>query len=40
MYYPSAESISGFQKLYDNIDGLQDKYVAYWAAVAKYFASN
>lgn len=40
LYYPSAESISGFQRLYDNIDGLQDKYVDYWGAVSKYFAGN
>jgi endoglycosylceramidase len=40
MYYPTAESISGFERLYDNIDGFQDKFIAYWAKVALRFANN
>lgn len=40
MYYPSAESTSAFEKLYFNVNGLQDKFVAYWAKVSSYFANN
>lgn len=39
-YYPSLESINGFDALYNNVDGLQDKFVASWARVAKQFANN
>jgi len=39
-YYPSLESINGFDALYNNVDGLQDKFVASWARVAKEFANN
>ncbi len=40
LYYPTAESISGFERLYHNIDGLQDKFIAYWSVVSKHFANN
>jgi endoglycosylceramidase len=39
-YYSSAESLSAFGMLYQNIDGLQDKFVAYWDKVSSYFANN
>lgn len=37
LYYTSPESISAFQRLYENTDGLQDKFMAYWAQVADQY---
>lgn len=34
------ESINAFDALYNNEEGLQDKFVASWARVAKQFANN
>ncbi len=39
-YYPSPESMSAFERLYENIDGVQDAFVAYWDAVSKHYATN
>lgn len=39
-YYPSADSVVAFQALYDNTDGLQDKFVNYWTYTANALASN
>lgn len=39
-YYTSPEVISAFERLYDNIDGVQDAFIAYWDVVAKYFSGN
>jgi endoglycosylceramidase len=39
-YYSTAESLSAFEMLYQNTNGLQDKFLAYWDAVASYFATN
>lgn len=36
----TAESISGFERLYHNIDGLQDKFIAYWNRVSERYANN
>ena len=40
VYYTSPEAISAFEMLYKNIDGLQDKFLAFWDAVANAFADN
>jgi len=37
IYYTSPESVSAFNRLYENIDGLQDKFMGYWDAVASRF---
>jgi len=39
-YYASKESIVAFQALYDNKDGLQDKFVDYWNVTAHALAQN
>ena len=39
-YYTSPESWTIFRELWTNKNGLQDKYVAYWEAVAKVLAKN
>lgn len=39
-YYSTAESLSAFEMLYQNTNGLQDKFMAYWDEVAKFFAPN
>lgn len=33
-YYPTTESMSAFDRLYKNVNGLQDKFLAYWDLVA------
>jgi endoglycosylceramidase len=40
LYYSSPESVSAFDRLYSNIDGLQDKFIAYWDTVSSHFAKN
>jgi endoglycosylceramidase len=40
MYYTSPESVSAFANLYNNVDGLRDKFLAYWDKVSSRFASN
>lgn len=32
--------MSAFEMLYQNIDGLQDKFIAYWDVLAEAFAGN
>lgn len=39
-YYSTPEAIDLFNRLYDNIDGMQDKFIAYWDVVSKKFAGN
>jgi len=39
-YYTSPESWTIFRELWTNKNGLQDKYVAYWEAVATVLAKN
>ena len=39
-YYISPEGQTLFRALYDNNQGIQDKFVGFWAEVAKKFASN
>jgi endoglycosylceramidase len=39
-YYNMPESQSVFDKLYDNIGGMQDDFIAYWDVVSKRFAGN
>jgi len=36
-YYSTPESVSAFDRLYSNTDGLQDKFMAYWDTLAKHF---
>jgi len=38
--YSSAEVRDGFQRFYDNRDGLFDKYLGYWTKVAQKFRGN
>ena len=39
-YYNMPETMSVFDKLYDNIGGMQDDFIAYWDVVSKKFAGN
>jgi len=39
-YYNMPETISLFDKLYDNKNGMQDDFIAYWDVVSKRFAGN
>lgn len=40
IYYSSPESVSAFNRLYANVDGLKDKFLAFWDAVTKKFSAN
>ena len=40
IYYTSPESFTLFRAMYENHMGLQDKYVAYWAAVTEGLSAN
>lgn len=40
VFYLSEAVNAGFQSLYDNINGIQDSFVAFWSTVATYFANN
>jgi endoglycosylceramidase len=40
MYYAMPETVSLFNKLYDNTNGMQDKFIKYWATVSQKFAKN
>jgi hypothetical protein len=39
-FYDSPEAQTLFRALYDNTEGLQDKFVNYWVHVANRFAKN
>ena len=39
-YYLMPESVSLFDKLYDNKEGMQDAFIEYWTVVSKRFANN
>ena len=39
-YYSTPEAMSAFNRLYENIDGLQDKFMFYWDKVSTAFANN
>lgn len=39
-YYTSPESVSAFNRLYENTDGLQDKFLGYWDRLASHFSGN
>jgi endoglycosylceramidase len=39
-YYATTESFSLFRGIYQNYNGLQDKFLAYWEVVAAQFANN
>lgn len=36
-YFTSAESLSAYEMLYNNGNGLTDKFLAFWDKVANYF---
>jgi endoglycosylceramidase len=40
VFYLSEAVNAGFQSLYDNVNGIQDSFVAFWRTVATYFANN
>lgn len=40
MYYTSPEALNVADALYNNIDGLQDKFIAYWDYTSKKFSNN
>lgn len=40
LYYNMPETIDLFDRLYDNIGGMQDSFIAYWEVVSKRFAGN
>ena len=39
-YYHTPESNSAFAKVYNNVDGLQDRFIDFWKVVVKKFAHN
>lgn len=39
-YYPSPEVCSSFEGLYQNKQGVQDRFLDYWNVVSKKFATN
>jgi hypothetical protein len=39
-FYASPESSTLFRAIYNNNEGMQDKFVAFWVHVAKKFANN
>jgi endoglycosylceramidase len=39
-YYKTPEAISLYDHLYDNVNQMQDKFMAYWEIVAAKFANN
>ena len=39
-YYTSPEVASAFASFYNNINGVQDKFLEFWKVVSKRFASN
>eukprot|EP00358_Blepharisma_japonicum_P001629 CAMPEP_0202946080 /NCGR_PEP_ID=MMETSP1395-20130829/8365_1 /ASSEMBLY_ACC=CAM_ASM_000871 /TAXON_ID=5961 /ORGANISM="Blepharisma japonicum, Strain Stock R1072" /LENGTH=508 /DNA_ID=CAMNT_0049646453 /DNA_START=69 /DNA_END=1595 /DNA_ORIENTATION=+ len=39
-YYMTPEAADAFQRLYKNINGLQDKFLAFWNTVSSFFANN
>jgi hypothetical protein len=40
LYYTSPESLTVFDALYNNKQGLQDKFISYWEKTSAKFASN
>lgn len=40
LYYPSLESSLAFDALYDNLNGLQDKFIAYHSHTSGRFSNN
>lgn len=40
LYYSTPEAADAFKRLYKNIDGLQDKFLAYWNVVSSYYVNN
>jgi hypothetical protein len=40
MYYTAPETANAFENLYQNYNGLQDKFVSFWTEVANTFGSN
>mmetsp|Transcript_10312 Transcript_10312/g.10251 ORF Transcript_10312/g.10251 Transcript_10312/m.10251 type:complete len:530 (+) Transcript_10312:35-1624(+) len=39
-YYATPQAMDAFNRLYKNINGLQDKFLAYWNVVSQYFVNN
>ena len=37
MFYNTPEVVNGFERLYHNIDGYQDKFFQFWAQVVQRF---
>jgi len=40
MFYNTRESMNSFSALYDNVEGLTDKWVEYWNQTSAAFANN
>ena len=40
MYYTSPESVSAFNNLYQNKNGLRDKFLSYWDKVSATLSAN
>ena len=39
-YYTTAEALNIFDAIYNNINGMTDKFVAFWTVVATKFGNN
>lgn len=39
-YYSTPEAADGFQRIYENIDGYQDRLADFWYNVSSFFANN
>jgi endoglycosylceramidase len=40
MFYNTPEAVSGFERLYHNIDGFQDKFFMFWEKVLDTLKGN
>mmetsp|Transcript_11391 Transcript_11391/g.1706 ORF Transcript_11391/g.1706 Transcript_11391/m.1706 type:complete len:82 (+) Transcript_11391:553-798(+) len=39
-YYASPEAASAFARIYENTDGMKDKFIAYWNRTVSEFVDN
>lgn len=39
-YYHTSDAINAFDALYNNKDGLRDKFIAYWDKTSARFSNN
>ena len=39
-YYATPQAADGFQRIYENIDGYQDRFAKFWNVTSKFFSNN